>query len=120
MLSIVPLIRTFLKDELGLDLHMGKLKIDDVNYGVEFLGGFVKRYRNYVSRHTVKRMMVKLKDKDKEEYEYSDMYCTINSYLGMLGHYSSYKIRQDIFMRDEYLKISSYDYEMSKMYKIAC
>ena len=120
MLSIVPLIRKFLKDELGLDLHMGKLRIDDVNYGVEFLGGFVKRYRNYVSRHTVKRMMVKLKDKDKGEYEYSDMYCTINSYLGMLGHYSSYKIRQDIFMKDEYLKISSYDCEMSKMHKIAC
>lgn len=118
MLSIVPLIRKFLKDELGLDLHMGKLRIDDVNYGVEFLGGFVKRYRNYVSRHTVKRMMVKLNDKG--EYEYSDMYCTINSYLGMLGHYSSYKIRQDIFMKDEYLKISSYDCEMLKMYKMVC
>lgn len=118
MLSIVPLIRQFLKDKLGLDLHMGKLRIDDVNYGVEFLGGFVKRYRNYISRHTVKRMLGKLREKN--EYEYDEMYCTINSYLGMLSHYSSYKLRNDIFMKEEYLKISSYDSEMSKMYKLAC
>ena len=118
MLSIVPLIRQFLKDKLGLDLHMGKLRIDDVNYGVEFLGGFVKRYRNYISRHTVKRMLGKLREKN--EYEYNEMYCTINSYLGMLSHYSSYKLRNDIFMKEEYLKISSYDSEMSKMYKLAC
>ena len=31
-------VREFLADELGLQLHMGKLHIRDVRHGVEFLG----------------------------------------------------------------------------------
>ena len=118
ILSTVHKIRMFLRNELHLDLHMGKLMVEEVNYGIEFLGGFIKPYRNYVSRHTVNRMLIKLNGKDGTAYD--KMYCTINSYLGMLSHYSSYNVKKDIFMKEKYLRISSYDSTMSKMYKVAC
>ena len=52
LLAQVPRICEFLADELGLQLHMGKLHVRDVRHGVEFLGAFVKPYRDYISNKT--------------------------------------------------------------------
>ena len=49
LLSLVPDIKSFLSERLGLTLHMGKLTVTDTRYGVEFLGAFVKPYRTYAS-----------------------------------------------------------------------
>jgi len=56
LLKQVPMIKDFLKNELGLDLHLGKLRISEVHKGIEFLGVFIKPYRIYTSRKTLSRI----------------------------------------------------------------
>lgn len=116
LLTLIPKMRTFLNDKLGLELHMGKTSIYNVNCGVEFLGAYVKRHRNYVSNKALDRMCGKLDE--KHDIAPMDMYSTINAYLGMLSHYSTYKIKNDIFMKRGYNEISSYNLELTKMNKL--
>ncbi len=57
--SIVALVRAFLQRELQLTLHDGKAMIYPVQYGVSFLGMFLKPWRMTVSRDSILRMQHK-------------------------------------------------------------
>ena len=94
LISQVPREREFLADELGLQLHMGKLHIREVHQGVEFLGSFLKPYRDYVSRSTFERITLKLQQLDLHDEEKAQR--TIDSYLGILSHTASYRMAQSI------------------------
>ena len=94
LISQVPREREFLADELGLQLHMGKLHIREVHQGVEFLGAFLKPYRDYVSRSTFERITLKLQQLDLQDEAKAQR--TIDSYLGILSHTASYRIAQSI------------------------
>ena len=113
LLSMVPYIHSFLKDELGLDLHMGKLKISEVNHGVEFLGSYIRPWRTYVSRKTLGRIEKKVKEIDCSKP--SKALRSVNSYLGILHHTSSYRIRRKLFMKSEFLRIGIFDRDMTKL-----
>ena len=113
LLSLVPRIRQFLKAELGLDLHTGKLVVSEVHRGVEFLGAYIKPYRTYMSRHSLTRMEEKIADMD-----YSKPWKVIrsvNSYLGIMAHTSSYKIRRRMFLKPEFLRIGLFDDGLTKI-----
>jgi hypothetical protein len=117
LLAQVPRVREFLADELGLQLHMGKLHIRNVKHGVEFLGAFVKPYRDYVSNKTLSRIVGNIQSLDL--YNVRRVVSTVNSYLGILRHTSSYNIRRNLFGGDDlarlveidtdYLKVNSYN-----------
>ena len=110
--SIIDDIRSFLKRELGLDLHMGKLHIREVSQGVEFLGAYIKPWRTYTSRRTLERMERKIKQMDFRRP--SKVLLSVNSYLGILQHTKSYKIRRRLFMKSEFLRIGVFDSDMIK------
>lgn len=115
MLSLVAEIRKFLRSELGLDLHMGKLSIKDERYGVEFLGAFVKPYRTYASNgclHRMNRNIMNMKAEDS-----SSVYRSVNSFLGVLGHYKTYKIRRRMFLREKFLAHATFDNDITTMNK---
>ena len=95
LLAQVPREREFLADELGLQLHMGKLHIREVHQGVEFLGAFLKPYRDYVSRRTLERMTRNITSLDLSDGRHAE--ASINSYIGVLSHTSSYRIRRQLF-----------------------
>jgi hypothetical protein len=97
LISQVPKEREFLADELGLQLHMGKLHIQEVHSGIEFLGSFVKPYRDYVSNKTLKRMTKKIKEIDLRNEDKAVR--TIDSYLGILSHTASHCITQDFLSK---------------------
>lgn len=113
LLSLVPEIQKFMKEELGLDLHMGKLKISEVHHGIEFLGAYIKPWRIYVSRRTVERVIRKVAYLDFSKP--IKILRSVNSYLGIFQHTSSYRIRRFLFMREEYLKIGVFDKDMTKI-----
>ena len=94
LIQQVPQERDFLADELGLQLHMGKLHIREVHQGVEFLGAFLKPYRDYVSRSTFERITLKLQQLDLHDEVKAQR--TIDSYLGILSHTASYRMAQSI------------------------
>ena len=95
LLEQVPKVREFLADELGLQLHMGKLHVREVSQGVEFLGAFVKPYRDYISNKTLARIEENVKTIDLRDIGHAE--ASINSYLGVLSHSSSYNIRHHLF-----------------------
>ena len=95
LLAQVPREREFLADELGLQLHMGKLHIREVHHGVEFLGAFLKPYRDYISNKTLERMTRNITSLDLSDISHAE--ASINSYMGVLSHTSSYRIRQQLF-----------------------
>ena len=112
LLSLVPEIRRFLKSELGLDLHMGKLEISEVHRGVEFLGAFIKPYRTYISNHALARMITKI-----AEFDFSKPWKVIrsvNSYLGIFRHTSSYNMCRKLLMTKQILILGIFNHDMTK------
>lgn len=118
LLSIVPRIRKFLKEELFIDLHMGKVRICNVRHGVEFLGAYIKPYRIYMSSatvHRIRRQLSKMDFSDAEKVQKS-----VNSYLGIMAHTTSYHLRRSLFFRKEFLEIAPFNDDMTKMLKPTC
>ena len=117
LLAQVPKVREFLADELGLELHMGKLHIQEIHRGVEFLGTFVKPYRDYVSNKTLERIKGRLQQTDLRNGEAANR--TICSYLGILSHTASYNLRREIFDTSDIAQIVEFDADMTKSKLIA-
>jgi hypothetical protein len=117
LLQQAPVVREFLYDELGLELHMGKLHIQEVHHGVEFLGAFVKPYREYVSNKTLDRIRGRMREVDLRNAESASR--TIGSYLGILSHTASYNLRREIFDTKDIAQIIEFDAEMLKCNTLA-
>ena len=112
LLSLVPDIRRFLKESLELDIHMGKLHLINTRYGTDFLGAFVRPYRNYVSNATLRRTkdnINRLNFNDEDA-----VFRSVNSFLGTLVHCKSYNLRRMLFHQDRFLKIGKFDSGITK------
>lgn len=112
LLSLVPYIREFLKQTLGLDLHMGKLQIANAYYGAEFLGAYVKPYRIYVSNKSLERTRQNILRLGLDDLEAAER--SLNSFLGMLVHVSSYNVRANLFLTPKILSIGNLDRDITK------
>ena len=76
---------------------MGKLHVREISQGIEFLGAFVKPYRDYISNHTLERMTKKIQEIDLRNEEKAVR--TIDSYLGILSHTASHCITRDFLSK---------------------
>lgn len=107
----IPVMRDFLKDELCLDMHMGKTQIIDVRYGVEFLGAFIKPYRTYICNRSLSR--IRQEAADVRHMGRGQAFRTVNSLLGVMSHYNSYNLRREIFTQQHILRYGSFDRDMT-------
>lgn len=86
--NVIEQIRDFLLEKLNLTLHPTKITLKTHASGVDFLGWVnfpdYKKLRN----KTKQRMFKKLVDRPLPEI--------LQSYLGLLGHGNTYKIKQDL------------------------
>ena len=119
----IPVMRDFLKEELCLDMHMGKTQIIDVRYGVEFLGAFIKPYRTYICNRSLSR--IRQEAADVRHMGRGQAFRTVNSLLGVMSHYSSYNLRREIFTQQHILRYGTFDrdmtvYELSKPVTAMC
>jgi len=124
--SIIPIIRQYLKDELLLELHPKKVHLQHINNGVMFLGAFIKPYRIYIRNKTKTSFYKKIQEfnavLEKGEGEVASsvetgfvgtvetrgiktvdknhrkLVACINSYLGMMGHFNTYKLRKKMLL----------------------
>lgn len=94
--SLIPKVRDFLLNRLGLHLHEGKLAICDVGQGIGFLGAYLKPRRKYIHNGCLRRMKNKLILLEAED-DPVFLQSSINSYLGMLSHYRTRRIQQRLF-----------------------
>ena len=115
LLAQRPRIREFLADELYLQLHMGKLRINNVRHGVEFLGAFIKPYRDYVSNKTYKRIKQQVAALAMHNLQHAN--ASINSYLGVLSHSASYNIRRQLISENNLSHIIQTDPDFLKVIK---
>lgn len=87
--QLIPQIKSFLKDKLGLTLHPKKIYLQNVQKGVSFIGAYLKPNRIYVNHKIINNCKETFK-----EYENADHFIQqINSYFGMLKHYNTKKMR---------------------------
>lgn len=84
----IPAINNFLQRELKLALHPQKVSIKTLSSGVDFLGWVHFPDHRVLRTTTRKRMKKKIGTVLKTE--------TINSYLGLLGHGNTHKLRKEV------------------------
>jgi RNA-directed DNA polymerase len=100
--GLIPVIASFLKKELHLKLHPKKIYLQHYSKGISYIGGFIKPNRNYVSKRT-KGNFHEAIQKQNKLIEHTPnpskaakllFLSSMNSYLGILRHFRSYKLRK--------------------------
>jgi retron-type reverse transcriptase len=86
--SCVYLIRSFLYDRLQLSLHPNKVFINTLASGIDFLGWIHFPDHRILRTTTKQRMMKHIKNHPSNE--------TVGSYLGLLNHGNTHKLRDEI------------------------
>ena len=104
--SLIPDISSFLCNTLDLRINSGKTQICDSFHGVEFLGAYIKPHRKYISNSSLGRICKKIPKLKTIHSPYKIM-SVLNSYLGVLSHYSAFHIKKRIF-RSEQLYFCGY------------
>ena len=92
--ALIPQIRNFLNENLKLSINEDKLQIENADYGVEFLGAYIKPFRTYISNKTLRRIRRNLSVIKTNDI---GLYASVNSFLGVFSHYNSYRIRRVLF-----------------------
>ena len=107
---ILPLMDEFLQNKLGLKLQANKTMICDARYGVLFVGIFLKPYRQYISRFTVRRIRRTLNRLIGNAKNASVVRDSMNSLLGVLSHYASYRLRlREVCLHPSLFRFGCYD-----------
>ena len=99
MLRDVGIIRRFLSLYLHVYLHPDKFKFQHFAKGVAFTGAIVMPGRVYVGNRTVANAMdaiYRLNNYSKTDKRLLHNVQSVNSYLGVMRHYSAYHIRRKL------------------------
>jgi hypothetical protein len=112
-------IDDFLRSELGLHLHPGKIWLNKIEAGINFAGFIIRPGRTYLRRSTVNRCHRKIRAWQRDEkglepenlQKIADSLC---SYLGMLRQVNGYNSRAAVCRRAESLFLRA-DEECTKM-----
>lgn len=92
--SMIPKIKDFLVSELQLTLHSQKVSVKTLASGVDFLGWVHFTHHRVLRTAAKRRMFIRLKK--------SPTNSTLQSYLGMLSHGNTHKIKTRI-LSDSFL-----------------
>ena len=108
----------FLKEELGLTLHPKKIYLQPAKIGVPFLGAYIKPNYIMAGKRVLKNFMQKARGYEKlaqnhkpSKEELNQIQASINSYLGIMRHYKSWRFRVKVLK--EFFKE-----KLSKHYRI--
>jgi retron-type reverse transcriptase len=101
LVALIPELRQYLMSELGLTLHPKKIYLQPIGHGVKFLGCFIKpshivvdhRIINNFTR-SLSRYNAYILDHKPGKQELAAFISSVNSYLGVMKHYKTYKKRQ--------------------------
>jgi hypothetical protein len=97
---LIPAICNYLKDELLLELHPKKIFLQHYYRGLSYLGAVIKPHRIYIANRTkgnfhdaVYRQNLLARDHKPSPEERKMFLSSMNSYMGIMKHYKTYKIR---------------------------
>jgi hypothetical protein len=116
---LIHVIHKYLQDNLGLTLHPHKIYLQPCRNGVKFLGCFIKPSHIVINHRTLKNFKKMLFNYNKmvidhkpDKNERNAFISSVNSYLGILRHYKTYRQRQHIIKK----YISSFWYKHITIY----
>lgn len=100
-------IERFLADNLKLVLHPQKVYIQHYSKGVQFIGAFIKPHRIYLGKRSKTNLFQKIytslpKMAISVENTFNllgNFITSINSYMGLMRHYSTYNLRCSIIKK---------------------
>lgn len=94
--SCIPKMKEFASTSLLLTIHPDKLYIQNCIHGTSFIGAFIKPNRIYCGNRAVSKMYDKIVSTYSTYNEdiVDSFISSLNSYLGLMRHYKSYKIRK--------------------------
>jgi len=107
LVKIQKEILNFLQIKLHLTLHPKKIYLQHFSKGVKFLGTYIKPYRIYIAKRTkgnfynaIKNQndVVRLNKPSKNEINY--FLSVMNSYLGIMKHYDTFKLRKRMVFKN--------------------
>lgn len=84
--KLISPISNFLNNQLNLSFHPDKIMVRKYNQGIDFLGYVILPYYRVLRTKTKKRMFKKINSKN------------LQSYLGVLSHCYSYKLKGKLFL----------------------
>jgi hypothetical protein len=106
LISIVHKMRSFLESELWLTLYPKKVYLQHYSKGVPFLGTVIKPHRIYIADrikgnffHAIEKQDCITRDHKPTPEEQKHFLSSMNSYLGIMRHYKTYKLRKRMIMR---------------------
>lgn len=95
--NLIPQINHYLQENLGLEIHPKKIYLQDCRHGLPFLGVIIKPRRIYSGKRLIKNFYQRLNATAKGSKQDNDRnMAAINSYLGNMKKYPSFKRRQKI------------------------
>lgn len=107
--SLIPNIQNFLLSTLKLTLHPRKIYLQSYENGVKFLGAVIKPHRTYIANRTKGNFYATIslwnkslkENKNKLSREDLKLFLSsINSYLGIMKHYETYKLRKKMLLKN--------------------
>jgi hypothetical protein len=104
--SLIPKLSDFLLSTLQLTLHPKKIYLQHYSKGVKFLGTVIKPNRIYIAARTKGNFYNAIEKQNKIinaqniTKAYKDAFLSsMNSYLGIMKHYKSYKLRKNMILK---------------------
>lgn len=105
--ALIPTIRVFLDDELHLELHPNKIYLQHYSKVVQFLGTIIKPGRVYSAKRLKANFWQAIaieselaRDHKPGEDEQEAFLARMNSYLGLLRHFDTYRLRKRLVYRN--------------------
>jgi RNA-directed DNA polymerase len=104
--SLIPIIRVYLKQELGLMLHPHKIFLEHFSQGIKYLGVVMKPRRIYVANRTKANFYSALLKYNRIAQRHKPYHAeraafqsSINSYLGLMKHYHTFTLRRTMLVK---------------------
>jgi RNA-directed DNA polymerase len=104
---LIPEISDFLKAKLQLTLHPKKIYLQHFSKGVNYLGTFIKPHRIYIANRAkanffdaIQKQNILVRDHKPTQEEKEIFLSSINSYLGIMKHYKTYKARKHLILKN--------------------
>lgn len=101
------LITDFLNKKLELTLHPKKIYLQHYSKGVKFLGAVIKPNRIYIANRTkgnfykaIEKQNKIARDHKPTIEEQAGFLSSMNSYLGIMQHYKTYKMRKKMISKN--------------------
>ena len=105
--SLIPFFSNFLHGTLQLTLHPKKIYLQHYAKGVQFLGTIIKPNRIYIANRTkgnfytaIQKQNLAIKTTRPGKETKSNFLSSMNSYLGIMQHYRTYKLRKRMLFKN--------------------